>query len=233
MQSTINHSGSDSSFETHWEKAAKTRMGSYLTKLELDFISKALGSPEKNIVIMDVGAEAGRFSLITLKTEATVLSLDIDPVSLRRLKQKNRQANIFLSDARRLPVNDSSLDVIFMIETMDYIPELELALSECNRALKQDGLFVVSFGNKSSFKSKVRKYQGKSYMHSYSEVVQGLFKTGFTIKRKLGYNWLPFNRISQNRLIPILAWLEWVIGLRKVPKYSPWVIIHAVKQSKQ
>jgi hypothetical protein len=39
----------DSAFsnETHWEKAAKTRMGKYLTKLELAFIFKALGNPEK------------------------------------------------------------------------------------------------------------------------------------------------------------------------------------------
>ncbi len=223
---------SNSSKETHWEKAAKTRMGKYLTKLEVDFIAKASALLNENSLVLDVGAEAGRMSMVALQTNATVLSIDIDSVSLRRLKQKTRQANIVLADARNLPFKDGVLDCVFLIEVLDYIPELELALADCNRVLKADGFSILSFGNSSSLKAKMRLFKGRSYLHSYGKAVQTLFKTGFVLKKRLGYNWLPFGRSSQNRFVPVLAWLEWFFGLRKVVKYSPWVMMHVVKQPK-
>jgi len=64
-------------------------------------------------------------------------------------------------------------------------------------------------------------------------VMQVLPKTGFACKAHLGYNWLPFGRISENALVPVLACLEWVFGLRKLRRYSPWVIMHVVKLSEK
>lgn len=61
--------------ETHWEKAAKTRMGKYLTSLETDFILSAI-DPAKSNVIVDVGGEAGRFSLLAANRKVTVISVD-------------------------------------------------------------------------------------------------------------------------------------------------------------
>ena len=63
--------------ETHWEKAAKTRMGKYLAKIETDFIRSSinLSLVQK---IMDVGAEAGRFSQLSKENEKSVVSINID-----------------------------------------------------------------------------------------------------------------------------------------------------------
>jgi hypothetical protein len=55
--------------ETHWEKTAKTRMGKYLTRVETDFIFNSV-DPAKMHTIMDVGAEAGRFSLLAADKNA-------------------------------------------------------------------------------------------------------------------------------------------------------------------
>ena len=233
MRLTTEHSKENLSEETHWEKAAKTRMGKYLTRLESDFIFKSVNLSRENLTVMDVGAEAGRFSLIAAKNKATVLSIDIDSRSLKRLKLKTNQVNIIQADARKIPLIDGVLDVAFMIEVLDYIPELELALGECNRTLKDGGFCILSFGNKSSLKAKLRELHGKTYLHSYSNVMQSLFKTGFTLKRKMGYSWLPFGRVSENRFIPVLAWAERIFGLRKVTRFSPWVIMYLVKQLKQ
>jgi len=120
-----------------------------------------------------------------------------------------------------------------MIEVLDYIPELALALNECKRTLKPEASCVLSFGNKSSFKAKIKGLKGKSYLHSYNSFVQSLLKTGLVMKAQLGYNWLPFGRISQSGFVPLLAWLERVFGLRKVYRYSPWVMMHVVKPSKE
>ncbi|MGD6934927.1 MAG: class I SAM-dependent methyltransferase [Candidatus Bathyarchaeia archaeon] len=214
---------------THWEMAAKTRMGKYLTKTEMDFIFKAVDF-SKTRLVLDVGAESGRISLYALNTKTSVVSIDIDCLSLRRLKQRTKQANIIAADARKLPFKNEVFDAAFMIEVLDYIPELEVALNDCNRTLKHDSNCVLSFGNKSSFKAKLKGLKGKSYMHSYKNVVQALPKTGFTCKARLGYNWLPFGRVSENALVPVLAWIERCFGLRKLCRYSPWVIMHVTKQ---
>src|SRR5665647_2642771 len=132
-------------------------MGKYLTQLESNFILKSVDLSRENLTVMDVGAEAGRFSLITAENNATVVSIDIDSSSLKRLKAKTNQVNIIQADARKLPLKDGVLDAAFMIEVSDYIPELDLALKDCNRTLKNEGFCILSFGNKSSLKAKIRK----------------------------------------------------------------------------
>jgi ubiquinone/menaquinone biosynthesis C-methylase UbiE len=109
----------EKSEETHWEKAAKTKMGQYLTKIETDFISKSFNLDQDNVTIMDVGAEAGRFSLLAKNNNATIVSIDIDSYSLKRLKRKNRDVHIIQADARKLPIKNEIFDAIFMIEVPD------------------------------------------------------------------------------------------------------------------
>ena len=220
----------DLSVETHWEKAAKTRMGKYLTNLETDFISKSIDLSQENITVMDVGAEAGRFSLLAANSKATVVSVDVNSYALKRLKLKTKQVNIIQADARHLPLKDEVF-VVFMIEVLDYIPELEQALIECKRTLKPNASSILSFGNKSSLKAKLKAMQGKSYRHSYKKVMQCLSKTGLMVKRKTGYSWLPFGRTSQSRLVPVLAGGERIFGLRRVVRFSPRVIMYITKSS--
>ncbi|MDR0459946.1 MAG: class I SAM-dependent methyltransferase [Nitrososphaerota archaeon] len=215
--------------ETHWEMAAKTRMGKYLTAVEASFITKAVDFSLTSFVL-DVGAESGRISFLALNNKTTVVvSIDIDCVSLKRLKQRTKQAYIVAADARNLPFRNEVFDATFMIEVLDYIPELDVALNECNRTLKHNSTCVLSFGNRASFKAKLKGLKGKSYLHSYKRVMQDLSKTDFLICAKLGYNWLPFGRTSQNGIIPLLAWLERAVGLRRLCKYSPWVMFHVAK----
>ena len=220
---------SDLSVETHWEKAAKTRMGKYLTKVETDFISKSIDLAQENIAVMDVGAEAGRFSVLAANGKATVVSVDLDAYSLKRLKLKTKQVNVIQADARRLPLKGDLFDAVFMIEVLDYIPNIEAAFAEAKRTLKPNASCILSFGNKSSLKAKIKAMQGKPYRHSYKEVLQSLSKTGFKIKNKKGYSWLLFGRTSQSPLVPIFTAIEKYLGLRRVVKFSPWVIIHISK----
>jgi ubiquinone/menaquinone biosynthesis C-methylase UbiE len=217
--------------ETHWEKAAKTRMGKYLTRTETDFIFKSI-NPSQIHTVMDVGAEAGRFSLLAANNNATVIGIDVNSYGLKRLKLKNQHVNIIQADARKIPLKDEIFDAIIMIEVLDYIAELDEALTECYRTLKSNAPLLLSFGNKSSLKSKLREFRGKSYRHSYKRVMQCLSKTGFAVTRKMGYSWLLFGRTSESRLVPFLARIEKLFALRRIPSLSPWVIVHAVKSNK-
>ena len=217
--------------ETHWEKAAKTRMGKYLTRMETDFIFKSI-TLLPTCTIMDVGAEAGKFSSLASEKNATVIGIDIDSYGLKRLKLRNKNADVIQADARKIPLKEGVFDTIFMIEVLDYIYELNEALAECYRTLKSNASLILSFGNKSSLKSQLRELTGKSYTHSYNRVVRSLSKAGFSVVRKMGYCWLPFGRTSESQLIPFFALLEKLLTLRRIPSLSPWVILHSVKSDK-
>ena len=216
--------------ETHWEKAAKTKMGKYLTQMESDFILKSF--TQLPTYIMDVGAETGRFTSLASEKNATVVGMDIDSYGLKRLKLKNKNVDVIKADLRKIPIKDGVFDAILMIEVLDYIHNLNEALTECNRTLKINASLIFSFGNKSSLKSRFRELFGKSYRHSYKIVMRSLFKTGFAVVRKMGYCWLPFGRTSESQLIPFFAFLEKLFALRRIPRLSPWVITHSVKSYK-
>jgi ubiquinone/menaquinone biosynthesis C-methylase UbiE len=217
--------------ETHWEKAAKTRMGKYLTRIETDFISKSI-TPSQTCTIMDVGTEAGRFSSLAADKNAAVIGIDIDSYGLKRLKLKTKNVDVIQADARKIPMKDRTFDAIFMIEVLDYIHDLDGTFAECHRTLKSNATLIVSFGNKRSLKSQLRKLHGKSYRHSYDKVMRSLSKTGFSVVRKTGYSWLPFGRTSESRFIPFLSMLERIFALRRIPSLSPWVIVHSMKSDK-
>ena len=210
--------------ETHWERAAKTRMGRYLTQVETDFITGCVELTDNNL-ILDVGAEAGRFSMWATKKNVHCVSLDIDSHGLRRLKSKNKDADVILADARYIPLKDKILDIVLMVEVADYIPELDTTIADCQRTLKDKGSIILTFGNKLSLKARIRKLQGKSYLHSYFKTMKILARSGTILSAK-GFNWLPFGRTSDSSLIPLLAKVEQLIGLRKFHFGSPWVIVH-------
>ena len=206
-------------------------MGKYLTQVETRFILNSIDLSQAN-AIMDVGAEAGRFSRFSKNNNTETISLDIDSYGLKRLKLQEKNTNAIQADARKIPVKDETFDAIFMVEVLDYIPELDQPLAECHRTLRPNASLILSFGNRTSLKAKLRELSGKSYQHSYRNVIKALVETGFSVKKKTGYNWLLFGRMSENRMIPLLARMERFFGLRRIPSLSPWVILHATKSHK-
>lgn len=219
----------DLSTETFWEIAARTKMGSYLTKIETDFFREAINNPDYKLVC-DVGTGAGKFTLIAVEKGLETISLDIDLHGLKRLRLKTSKVQLVQADARALPFKSDVFDAVFSMEVVDYIPELDKVLADCSLISKSGAGLIFSFGNQSSLKSKIRNMQGKNYMHSYREVMDGLDKAGYKVLRKKGFNWLPFNRTSENSLIPLLGKLERVFGFRRVVRYSPWVLVKAKLQ---
>lgn len=226
MPAKDNSAGTDH-IETFWEKAAKTEMGKYLTSIESKFLLKAIDFSKCRLVI-DLGAGAGKFSLLASQNNAEVVALDISLKGLKRIKSKNDLIDVILADARHLPIKENAFDAAFMMEVLDYIPESEAVFNDTSRILKNGGSLVFSFGNRSSFKSIIRRILGREYIHSYHNVIKVLHRTGFKIVDKEGYNWLPFGRTSENPLVPLFAEIERILGLRKL-SCSPWILIHSIK----
>lgn len=217
--------------ETYWEKKNRTKMGVYITNIEMHFIFNS-NSLKKGGLAVDVGAGAGRFSIPTAEI-MDVAAIDLDLHALKRLKFKKRDVEVIMADARFMPLKNDAADNIIMIELLDCVTESEAIMSECSRILKNNGSIFLSFGNESSIKGKIKNFVGKPYLHSYKEILSVLKAKKFKIVRKVGFNWLPFDRVSDNPLIPLFAKAERIFGLRKLVKFSPWVMVQAIKAVEQ
>jgi len=213
--------------ETYWEKANRTRMGIYITNTEMHFIFNSQSLREYGLAV-DVGAGAGRFSLPLAKSMC-VVAIDLDMYALKRLKFKNRNINVILADARFMPLKQGVANNVIMIELLDYVAELKTVIFECSRVLKNYGSVIFSFGNKSSIKGKMKDIIGKPYLHSYKEVLNALKNTELKIIKKEGFSWLPFDRVSNNPSVPLFAKMEKYSRLGKLIRFSPWIMIQAIK----
>ena len=202
-------------------------MGLYLTSIEKNFILRSFNF-DRHITLADIGSGGGKYSILGLQKNAYVISLDRDPDSLKWLSYRNSSSNAILGDAGALPIGENTVDYILLIEIFDYASDPNTLLKECHRILKRQGLLIFSFGNTSSLKSKLkqlRKEQYIQYVCSYREVIRLLNDFNFKIIRKEGYNWLFFDRHSDNKFIPFLG--RWVKALRleRLLSLSPWIIL--------
>jgi ubiquinone/menaquinone biosynthesis C-methylase UbiE len=211
--------------KTFWELAAETKMGAYLTGVELSFVDEALMGRQS--LLVDVGSGAGKFSVFAFERGFNVVAVDLSLQGLKRLRFLCRGIDCVLADARALPFKSQVASAVTMIEVLDYVPELNAVLAECKRILRLGGVLCFSFGNSASLKAKARWFFGKKYRHSFKKVVQNLSMVGLFVGKMQGFNWLPFNRTSNSCFVPFMTKVERVLRKRGFASVSPWVLIEA------
>jgi malonyl-CoA O-methyltransferase len=100
-------------------------------------------------VVLDLGAGTGRVTqqLKRRYRGALVIALDIAPGMLREARRHQRLWRRFArvcADARRLPLADASVDLVFSSLMLQWCEPLDAALAEVRRVLKGSGFFAFS-----------------------------------------------------------------------------------------
>ncbi len=96
--------------------------------------------------ILDIGCGYGRcmYFLGIQKYTGT----DISEGFLKLGRKIFPSAKFIKMDARKLNFKENSFDTIFMFETIEHIPNYNLALKEVYRVLKKEGSFIITTPNK-------------------------------------------------------------------------------------
>ena len=102
--------------------------------------------------VLELGPGSGLFTLEAarmLAGQGRLVCVDLQMAMLRPLKQDIRVAGlkqVFLqaATAERLPIRDSSFDLVLAIAVLPMVPHKYQALQELRRVLKPGGLLVVS-----------------------------------------------------------------------------------------
>ena len=226
------------STETRWEAAARTRWGSYITKIERRFLLCALDMANTVGDAMEVGAEGGRWSKMLYRAGWTLTLTDIDPKAIDVCRARLPRANCILvnSEDESLPIGNTSVDLVICIEVPTVIRQ-EWFVSEATRVLRPGGFVVGVFHNRRSFRGFVQHLRSRVkrdvdfYATSYAPWRRRIQARGFCIVKEEGFCWFPFGRESNAPFIDCFTWLERHLGLRKLPTLSPWVALIARKDA--
>jgi ubiquinone/menaquinone biosynthesis C-methylase UbiE len=223
------------SYAFHWDKYRDTTMGQYLLRQEQAFLNRYLKNGREPQRILDVGCGSGRMTLPLYGRGFRVTGIDMNSVALSTLRQLSDDVPIVMGDALSLPFTDGSFELAVTTQFIDYVP-YRPALHEFWRVLSPGGLLVFDALNRDSYRwfAKIvsrRRLALPSANLSYRELLGALVDSGFSIESIRGYNWVPFPRTSNSRLVNVAELGERLLLLPQLSRISPKVLIAARKEA--
>lgn len=166
-----------------------------------------------NLNILDIGTGAGNLLKIIQDKYNSVYLYGIDyNINLSGIKLNNT-IKVYRADARQLPFRDTFFDVVFALDILEHIPEVEVAVKEVKRVLKSNGLFIVSAPTENILhkigrivlRGKISRREGQGSGRHY-------------------YNAMQLKKIIEGHM-PL-------ISQRHLPGYSPFPILKVFKFKK-
>lgn len=102
-------------------------------------------------VVLDIGCGARKGPLVLAQNAKEVVGSDISKEAVFHCNKKWHLPNLryLASDAVVLPFVDSVFDVEVAFEVLEHVSQQQQFLQEAKRALKKDGVFILSTPNKS------------------------------------------------------------------------------------
>ncbi|HMQ53451.1 MAG TPA: class I SAM-dependent methyltransferase [Anaerolineae bacterium] len=221
----------------YWDNYRDTTVGRYLSQREITFISRVLidaASPPRRIA--DLACGSGRITLPLSQAGLNIIGTDLDPVALASFQRQSQQVPLAQSNASDFPFTNESLDCLIAIQCLQYFDQARF-FQECQRVLAEGGLLIFSVVNRQSYKRALNKLLGRytdhdsNYKQSCQELLLTTMDYGFDIQAISGYNWLPFDRLSNSHLVGLAARIEQILRLDRLYRTSPWFLVAAQKRN--
>ena len=169
--------------------------GEAYLQMHKEILLSLLG-PIKNKSVLEICVGTGVYSKTISQLGGKVFGLDLSIEMLKQVRDPGGK-EIFLikGDAENLPIKTSSMDAVMCIRAIYFLPDLEKALSEINRVLKPEGLFVFNCFNTSALRYRIGAFRIKEQtLHNipYKEMAKAIEKSNFELVKSVGYSWLPY-----------------------------------------
>lgn len=98
--------------------------------------------------VLEIGCGSG-IGLEHLRGVArSLVGGDVSEVNLREARHHVPDVPVVALDALDLPLSDTSMDTVLMLEVIYYLPDLRRALTECRRVLRPGGVLVACLPNR-------------------------------------------------------------------------------------
>lgn len=110
---------------------------------------------KEGMVVVDYGCGPGRYTLPVAKLvgpKGKVFAIDIQPLAISTIREKAAHESLtnieaILADSYDTGIQDSSIDLVLLVDTFHQIKDSKALLREIHRILKQDGTFFMDPGH--------------------------------------------------------------------------------------
>lgn len=218
-----------------WALIAKRRWNRYLGDVEREAILDACKSSGRSMIhalpysyALDVGCGTGRWADLLATLGWELICIDTDSAALAVCQSRVPSALCLLAyrDDTTLPNSAINVNLVMVVE-VPWIMSAPWLPAELNRVLRPSGIFVGVHLNRCSWRGWLGRLigNGEFYRQSYAAWRASMVKAGFTVVSERGFAWAPLSRSSDSRLVPLCARLERWLGLGRLCRFSPWVVV--------
>jgi ubiquinone/menaquinone biosynthesis C-methylase UbiE len=201
----------------YWEEVDKKRFGKSLKWFERRIFAQVIGNrPIQSC--LDVGGGAGHKFPVNCEDYTLV---EMEPAAIAIFRDRYPGGHFIEGDF--LTFNfEKEYDLILMIQLSTDAEHINKMVAKAYSLLCEGGLMLFTTSNKNSYKGLLYS-KGYGYQESYPALKKFLKTLGASSISYYGYGWLPFCRDSDCFLIPLLKWIDIVIG--RFVSLSPWLLI--------
>jgi len=170
---------------------------------------------ETKFKLLEVGCGPGYFLRCFEKwfPQCEAVGIDIDQDLIEYAQKYLNRTKLMNHDGHELPFDDNTFDVLCSFQVIEHLEKPEIFFKEANRALKKDGLLIISTPNPTGIPAKwlKQKWKGHRFDHISLKTPQQwrdilansgfliiddgtTLLTGFKIFQKLPFaliNWIP------------------------------------------
>jgi ubiquinone/menaquinone biosynthesis C-methylase UbiE len=122
--------------------------------------------------VLDVASGEGYGSHLLAGVAESVVGVDLSEDAIKHASAKYAKENLryIAASCTKIPLPDASFDFIVSFETIEHIDEAsqKAFLSEVNRLLKPDGMFLISSPNRPEYSDKAG-YKNEFHVHELDE----------------------------------------------------------------
>ena len=194
-----------------------TRYGKQLIEIRFDLI-KRYGY---NKVVLDLCCGTGEYLVQDVFHFKKSIGIDFSRKMLNLFRQKfgnNLPENleIISADARKIPLENSSSDLIYSFCSLYYVPHVDIAIKEIGRVLRPGGVAVLELGNLWSFNTLFSEFHyrkdgwAKPFHIGYFAMQNAIKEAGLDIIEHHSFHFFPFFGI------PFTHWnvFETILGIK-------------------
>lgn len=114
----------------------------------------------KGKIILDIACGEGYGSNILSEVANTVIGVDLSLETINHAQKKYIKSNLIFKNgsANKIPVEDSSIDIVVSFETIEHHDVHDEMMQEIKRILKPNGILFISSPDKDNYNSELKNH---------------------------------------------------------------------------
>ena len=163
----------------------------------------------ENKRVLEIGCGPGTLSKQIAKTSGFNVGLDFSEDMLGLAGKPKDRPYFLIADAKSLPFKNDSFDLVFLIRTLQHIPDVNKTLSEITRIIPADSLVVFDFINIWNPFAFIRAALGRVFKLVYLRADN----------KKSVANYCQRANIKIDHIYPLVFFVD----MPNLKKYLPWL----------